>query len=246
MQQFQLTPIAFIETPFREKFAIPRQAGIVSAAKGRIILQGRAADPSCFDKLDGYSHLWLTWVFHAVPEGQWQPRVRPPRLGGNVRVGVFASRSPFRPNPIGLSVVKLESINVENGKTILEVSGVDMIDGTPILDIKPYLPYSDAIGDAVSGFATQKPEPLLDVSFSPDARHQLDAREDNASVEQVIRGILSLDPRPAYRRDEKEGEYGILLYDFNLRWRVRGKVAEVIELDQSSRLPGDEKSSKSR
>jgi tRNA-Thr(GGU) m(6)t(6)A37 methyltransferase TsaA len=230
MQEYSFKSVATIETPFREKFAIPRQAGIVSAAKGRVVLQGEAAKPECVEGLDGFSHLWLTWVFHGVRQGEWQPRVRPPRLGGNVRVGVFASRSPFRPNPIGLSVVKLDAICIESGKAILEVSGVDMMDGTPILDIKPYIPYSDAISGASAGFAPDAPESRLDVLFLPMAEEALRARGDGDSVRELIRALLALDPRPAYKQAETEGEYGMLLYDFDLQWRINGNCAEVVAL----------------
>ncbi|OOZ44919.1 tRNA (N6-threonylcarbamoyladenosine(37)-N6)-methyltransferase TrmO [Solemya velum gill symbiont] len=233
MQDYSFKPVAIIETPFREKFAIPRQAGIVSAAKGRVVLHGEAAQPECVEGLEDFSHLWLAWVFHGVPQGEWRPRVRPPRLGGNVRVGVFASRAPFRPNPIGLSVVKLDAIRIESGKAILEVSGVDMMDGTPILDIKPYIPYSDAISDASAGFAPDAPENKLEVLFLPEAEAALQARSDGDSVRELIRALLAPDPRPAYKQAQTEGEYGMLLYDFDLQWRINGNRAEVVDLRAS-------------
>lgn len=231
MQDICFSPIGFIETPFREKFAVPRQSGIVSAAKGTVILQGDAANPLCVEQLDGFSHLWLIWVFNAVSQGEWQPRVRPPRLGGNKRVGVFSSRSPFRPNPIGLSVVRLESIDVNHGSARLHVSGVDMISGTPIVDIKPYIAYSDAVPQARSGFANEPPQTMLDVVFSELAEEQLSQLENSEDIRRLIIGILEIDPRPAYRRQEKGGEYGIGLYNFDLRCRVEDGKVKVMQLD---------------
>jgi tRNA-Thr(GGU) m(6)t(6)A37 methyltransferase TsaA len=220
-----MKPVAIIHTPFREKFGIPRQPGLVESATGRIELLPPFDRPGVFDGLEGFSHIWLIWRFHAVPEGDWKPRVRPPRLGGNRRVGVFASRSPFRPNPIGLSAVKLEHV----GEAWLDVSGVDLLDGTPILDIKPYIPYSDAIREATDGFAAGPPKPRLQVRMSRKAEEQLAARADGNQVRQLIIACIETDPRPAYRHGE-DGDYGFRLFDFDLQWRVTGSQATVLEL----------------
>lgn len=220
-----MKPVAIIRTPFKEKFGIPRQPGLIDAAVGRIELLPPYDRPEVFKGLGGFSHLWLIWQFHAVPEGDWKPMVRPPRLGGNRKVGVFASRSPFRPNPLGLSAVKLESV----GDRHLDVSGVDLLDGTPILDIKPYIPYSDAIEDASDGFAAGPPKPKLTVEFSETALQQLLERPDGKMEQKLIVACIEIDPRPAYKQDE-DGEYGFKLFDFDLRWGVAGSEATVLEL----------------
>ena len=220
-----MKPVAIIHTPFREKFGIPRQPGLVESARGRVELLPPFDRPGVFSGLEGFSHVWLIWIFHAVPEGEWKPLVRPPRLGGNRKVGVFASRSPFRPNPIGLSAVRLEQVN----ETSLDVSGVDLLDGTPILDIKPYIPYSDALADAKDGFAAGPPPARLQVAFSKRAEEQLLARPDGERLRELIIACIETDPRPAYKCGE-EGEYGFLLEDFDLRWRVAGTEATVLEL----------------
>lgn len=223
-----MKPVAIIHTPFKEKFGIPRQPGLVESATGRIELLPPCDRPGVFKGLEGFSHIWLIWRFHAVPPGDWKPQVRPPRLGGNRKVGVFASRSPFRPNPIGLSAVKLQHV----GQTSLEVSGVDLLDGTPILDIKPYIPYSDAIDDATDGFAAGPPHPKLRVLISPGAERQLASRADGEKVRKLIVACIETDPRPAYRQGE-DGEYGFRLFDFDLRWRVTGPQATVLELREA-------------
>jgi tRNA-Thr(GGU) m(6)t(6)A37 methyltransferase TsaA len=220
-----MKPVAIIHTPFREKFGIPRQPGLVESARGRVELLPPFDRPGVFSGLEGFSHVWLIWIFHAVPEGEWKPLVRPPRLGGNRKVGVFASRSPFRPNPIGLSVVRLEAVQ----ETSLDVSGVDLLDGTPILDIKPYIPYSDALADAKDGFAAGPPPARLRVAFSKRAEEQLFARPDGERLRELIIACIETDPRPVYKSGE-EGEYGFLLEDFDLRWCVAGTGATVLEL----------------
>ena len=220
-----MKPVAIIHTPFREKFGIPRQAGLVESATGRVELLPPFNRPGVFSGLEGFSHVWLIWTFHAVPEGEWKPLVRPPRLGGNRKVGVFASRSPYRPNPIGLSAVRLEQVH----ETGLDVSGVDLLDGTPILDIKPYIPYSDSLADAKDGFAAGPPAARLQVTFSQRAEEQLQARHDGVRLRELIIACIETDPRPAYKSGE-EGEYGFLLEDFDLRWRISGTEARVLEL----------------
>ncbi|MFC1684381.1 tRNA (N6-threonylcarbamoyladenosine(37)-N6)-methyltransferase TrmO [Pseudomonadota bacterium] len=228
---YSFEPIGIIHSPFREKFGIPRQPLLVPEAKARLELLAPYARVEALMGLENFSHLWVTFVFHQAMRGKWQPMVRPPRLGGNQRVGVFASRSPFRPNPIGLSVVGLESINIANGKAELNLYGVDLLDGTPVLDIKPYIPYVDSIPNAQAGYATAPPDVCLEVAFSAQAEGQLSGRSDGAELKRLIVGLLQMDPRPAYMEDaDPDRIYGMQLYDFDLQWRVCGNAVEVLGL----------------
>ena len=233
-EKSDLRPIGIIHSPFKEKFGIPRQPGLVPEVKCILELLPPYSVPEAVSGLEDYSHVWIQFLFHQSNRGQWQPMVRPPRLGGNQKVGVFASRSPFRPNPIGLSVVKLERVSVDNGRVELHLAGGDMVDGTPVLDIKPYVAYSDSIPDAVSGFAPQAPEEKLQVRFSETAEQQLASHGDTEALTVLITGLLALDPRPAYTEDDRERVYGMRLYDFDLRWRVQEGCAVVVSLDSSS------------
>ncbi|MES9898612.1 MAG: tRNA (N6-threonylcarbamoyladenosine(37)-N6)-methyltransferase TrmO [Sedimenticola sp.] len=225
---FSFAPVGVIHAPYKEKFGIPRQPGLVREAKSRLELLSPYNLPEAVEGLEGYSHIWIQFVFHQAMRSAWRPRVRPPRLGGNVRVGVFASRSPFRPNSIGLSVVKLESIDTSGGVS-LQLSGGDLLDGTPVLDIKPYVGYADSIPDALSGFASAPPERRLEVCFSPRSEEQITARQDER-LRSFIKNLLEMDPRPAYSGEQEGRVYGIRLYDFDLRWRVVGDRLEVLEL----------------
>jgi len=226
-----LETIGIIHSPFKEKFGIPRQPGLVPQVQATLQLLPPYDRPEAVAGLEGYSHIWIQFLFHQAMRGQWQPTVRPPRLGGNKRVGVFASRSPFRPNPIGLSVVGLRQVRCDKGGVELLLGGVDLLDGTPVLDIKPYVAYVDSIADARSGFAPAAPDQRLDVRFAAVAEGQLRERQDGDELKAMIRALLAIDPRPAYA-GEGDGEriYGIRLYDFDLRWRVRGGRVEVLEL----------------
>lgn len=227
--KFSFEPIGFIHSPFKQKFGIPRQSGLVPEIKATLELVPPYNNPDAVVELEGYSHIWLQFVFHQAIREQWQPRVRPPRLGGNRSVGVFASRAPFRPNPIGLSLVRLERVIAEEESVSLELSGVDLMDGTPVLDIKPYLTYSESIPDAISGFASIPPDTRLRVRFSRLAESQLGQMEDSADLRQLIIKTLELDPRPAYA--EEDGRiYGFHLYDFDLRWQMDGDEVVVVEL----------------
>jgi tRNA-Thr(GGU) m(6)t(6)A37 methyltransferase TsaA len=229
--KIELESIGVIHSPFREKFGIPRQPGLVPQIRATLELQPPYNRPEAVQALDGYSHIWLQFVFHRAQREQWQPMVRPPRLGGNQRVGVFASRSPFRPNPIGLSVVELCQVHCREDGVVLELAGVDLLDGTPVLDIKPYVPYADSLPHARAGFAAAAPEQRLSVHFSAQAEVQLAERKDDGSLRGVIEGLLAIDPRPAYVGNERAGRvYGMQLYDFDLRWRVEDDLVEVIEL----------------
>ncbi|MCW8905966.1 MAG: tRNA (N6-threonylcarbamoyladenosine(37)-N6)-methyltransferase TrmO [Sedimenticola sp.] len=228
---YQFQPIGTIQSPFKEKFGIPRQPGLVPELRAQLVLSAPYSQPEAVAGLEGYSHIWIQFLFHRSVKEAWQPMVRPPRLGGNRRVGVFASRSPFRPNPIGLSVVRLERVRVEDGGVVLDIAGADLLDGTPVLDIKPYLPYVDNIPAARSGFAPQAPPVLLKVRFTQRALEQIGEYPEAENLESLIRRLLELDPRPAYSGKTQPARiYGMRLYDFDLRWRVDEQGVEVLEL----------------
>lgn len=231
---YSFDPIAFVQSPFKEKFGIPRQSGLVLEAKARLELLAPYNRPEAVMGLEDFSHVWLQFVFHQSIRQEWQPTVRPPRLGGNQRVGVFSSRSPFRPNPIGLSVVGLDAVEIEGDRVALLLSGIDLVDGTPILDIKPYIGYSDSLPNTRSGFATEPPVNVFDVVFSEAAESQLLNRYEPQELRRFIMNLLSLDPRPAYSgasAGSRERVYGMRLYDFDLRWRVDGVQVEVLTLN---------------
>ena len=234
---FQFAPIGVIRSCFREKFGVPRQPGLVPAARATLELLPPYNQPAAVRGLEGFSHLWLVFVFHGVPAGRWQPTVRPPRLGGDRRLGVFATRSPFRPNPIGLSAVRLERITVRQGQVVLHLAGVDLLDGTPVLDIKPYLPYADRILEATGGFAPEAPATELTVDFSPAASGFCTTWSGGGDLRELICQILRQDPRPAYERaDPTLQRYGMKLYDLDVRWETRNGVAQVTEIVESERV----------
>ncbi len=226
----QFNPIGVIESPYKQKFGIPRQPGLVPQAEAILRFCEPYNKPEALSGLESYSHVWVQFVFHQSVRDRWQPSVRPPRLGGNKKVGVFASRSPFRPNPIGLSVVKLEAVHAVAGDCWLELSGIDLLDDTPVLDVKPYVAYVDSIPDAKSGFAKTSPQKTLEVRFSAKAEAQLAQREDADNVRPHILQLLALDPRPAYKGEVAGRIYGIQLYDFDLHWQVTGNQVEVLDL----------------
>jgi tRNA-Thr(GGU) m(6)t(6)A37 methyltransferase TsaA len=227
---FQFAPIGVIHSCFRQKFGIPRQPRLVPAARATLELLPPHAQPETVRGLEGFSHLWLLFVFHGIPAGRWQPTVRPPRLGGNQRMGVFATRSTFRPNPIGLSAVMLERIEVNAGRVVLHLAGVDVLDGTPVLDIKPYLPYADCIPEAVGGFANDAPTQLREVAFSPAAA-AFCATWPNGDLRELITQILRQDPRPAYAHaDSTVRRYGMTLYHCEVHWEMREQAAHVTEI----------------
>lgn len=194
--KFQFRAIGIVHSPFKEKFGAPRQPGLVPEARGSVELLPPYACAEAVAGLEGYSHIWLQFVFNRTRRERWQATVRPPRLGGNRRVGVFASRSPFRPNPIGLSVVRLEQVVEQQSGVVLEVSGLDLVEGTPVLDIKPYITFVDSIPDAVAGYAPAAPEPVFEVRFSAKALNQLAARSDGEALKRMITTLLETDPRP--------------------------------------------------
>ncbi|MBI9081987.1 MAG: tRNA (N6-threonylcarbamoyladenosine(37)-N6)-methyltransferase TrmO [Desulfobacterales bacterium] len=229
----RFSPIGVIHSCFKEKFGIPRQPGLAVEATATLEL---FAPYDCMEALRGLeavSHIWVLFVFHANGQKRWSPTVRPPRLGGNRRIGVFATRSGFRPNPIGMSAVRLTGFDRQNGTTRLHLKGVDLLDGTPVLDIKPYLPYADAIFSAETGFAKNRPEPTLEVVFLPPARTVCleKSKAWGMDIETLIVEVLAGDPRPAYTTgSDGSRNFGIRLLDFDLRWRVEDHTAVVTAL----------------
>ena len=222
----ELTPIAHIRTDFPEKFGIPRQSGLAGALRGRIVFEQEYRNPDALRGLEGFSHLWLIWEFSANRKGGWQPTVRPPRLGGNRHMGVFATRSPFRPNPLGLSCVEVESVaNDEAEGPVIYVRGADLMDGTPIYDIKPYIRYADSRAEAVCGYVDELKEDRLEVLMPEEIKAEIG---DERTLEALLE-VLALDPRPSYH-DDPEREYGISFGGYNVRFRVNGDILEVVSL----------------
>ena len=215
--------IAHIHTDFPTKFGIPRQSGIVESLQGTIVFKAEYRNPEAVRGLEEFSHLWLIWEFSEAKRENWSPTVRPPRLGGNVRKGVFATRSPFRPNPIGLSSVKLEKVEIDPKLgPVLHVSGADLMDGTPIYDIKPYIVYTDSHPEAISGFASKPAEYLLEVFFPEELLQQV----PEAQRESLI-AVLANDPRPQYQEDP-ERVYGMAFADFEIKFKVDGMRLTVL------------------
>lgn len=220
--------IAKICTDFSEKFGIPRQSGMVEGLEGKIVFEKEYRNPDVVRGLEGFSHIWLLWRFSKTADAKWSPTVRPPKLGGNIRMGVFATRSPFRPNPIGLSSVRLKKIEMSDKfGPVLIVSGVDLVDGTPIYDIKPYLPYADSHPDAIGGFSDYAGKELLEVQIP---KHLLEKLPDGKR--EALRQVLALDPRPSYQEDA-ERIYGFGFAGYEIRFRVRGKRLMVTEILQT-------------
>ncbi len=217
--------IARIRSEFPTKFGIPRQSGLVPETRATIVFEPEYRNPDALRGLEVFSHLWLIWEFSESVRDGWSPTVRPPRLGGNVRRGVFATRSPFRPNPIGLSCVRLEKIcPTEDRGTVLLVSGADLMDGTPIFDIKPYIPYADAHPEALEGFTAQAGDYLLDVVFPPELEKLIPLEQRAA-----LRGVLSHDPRPSYQADPTR-VYGMRFAAFDVRFTVEEHTLTVREV----------------
>lgn len=218
--------IGEIHTPSKEKFGLPRQSGLVEELTGEIEIFSPYDRDEAFQALGSFSHIWVISVFHLAAKGDWQPTVRPPRLGGNKRVGVFASRAPYRPNPIGLSVFRLLEIARNKGKLLLKIAGNDLVEGTPVLDIKPYLPYADSISDARGGYTDDIPRSLLSVTFNELASKKCDMLEAERyqGLRKLIIALLAQDPRPAYK-NEQQAEFGMRLHDLNIRFTItEGKV----------------------
>ena len=230
MDSFEIKPIGVMRSPFKDKFGIPRQAGLAKHAQGYVEIAPPYNQADAFRGLEDFSHLWLTFVFHLAQRESWKPMIRPPRLGGNRKIGVFAARSPFRPNNLGLSAVRLDRVEINGASILLHIRGADLAEGTPIVDIKPYLPYADSIADAQGGFAADPPTIKLSVHFSQKAHEQLHQIKNHHNFEELIKEVLSADPRPAYMSDDPERVYGVRLYAYDVRWRLMGSEAEVVEI----------------
>jgi tRNA-Thr(GGU) m(6)t(6)A37 methyltransferase TsaA len=215
--------IARVESPYTEKFAIPRQPGIVSSAKGKVHFCNEYNNAELVRDLTQFTHIWIVFVFHQTQAQGWKSLVRPPRLGGNKKTGVLATRSNFRPNPIGMSVVQLDGVTIEkNGDVVLEVSGLDILDGTPVVDVKPYIPYCDALHNANAGFAQESPLANLSVIYAPSIEQRLTEIDKlHTGFSDLVSQVLSQDPRPAYKKNKLDTKvYGISLYTFNIQWQL--------------------------
>ena len=221
--------IARIHTDFPTKFGIPRQSGIIASLQGRIVFEPEYRNPEAVRGLEDFSYIWLLWEFSKAVRDTWSPTVRPPRLGGNVRKGVFATRSPFRPNPIGLSSVRLEKVDLDPKLgPVLYVSGVDLMDGTPIYDIKPYITYTDSHPDAVSGFASTPAEYLLEVDFPDNLLQKVPESQRESLIE-----VLAHDPRPQYQDDPKR-VYGMAFSGMEVKFKVEGIQLTVLEIKSNT------------
>ncbi|MES2623861.1 MAG: tRNA (N6-threonylcarbamoyladenosine(37)-N6)-methyltransferase TrmO [Pseudomonadota bacterium] len=235
--ELQMRAIAYMRGPYKQKFAVPRQPDLVREAIGEIHFEAEFADVNCVRGIEQFSHLWLLFHFHETATQGWTPTVTPPRLGGTTRVGVFATRSTFRPNAIGMSVVEFVDIQQRGAALILRVRGIDLVDGTPILDIKPYLPYADAKPDARGGYAENAPVNVLQINFTTDAQNQLaEFGREYPELQNFIIAVLQQDPRPAQHvRQESAREFGMFLYDLNIRWRVTGETCEVLQIEKAAK-----------
>ncbi|MDP2485608.1 tRNA (N6-threonylcarbamoyladenosine(37)-N6)-methyltransferase TrmO [Pseudoalteromonas marina] len=234
MSDYSISAVGHIQSPYKQKFAIPRQPRLVPEAKAKLIFAPDFNREEFVRGIDEFTHIWLLFHFHETADKGYSPMVRPPRLGGNERKGVFATRATFRPNAIGMSAVKLEGIEYKNGQLSLLLAGIDLLDGTPIIDIKPYLPYSDAMLDASAGFADTRPETQMSVEFTPEVTLFIEQQTQYPDLLNFISNVLKQDPRPAYKK-QKDGEqsYGMTLYDYNIRWQVNGEHNLVTSIEKS-------------
>lgn len=223
-----LEPIGLVRSCFGEKFGVPRQPGLCPSAWGHLVFHEAYRSLEAVRGLEGFSHLWLIFGFHETVGQGWHPTVRPPRLGGNRRVGVFASRSTYRPNGLGLSLVRLESIDFSISESpILRLGGLDLVDGTPVYDVKPYLPYAEALPEATAGFAQQE-NPRLAVEVTAAA--EVDFQKLPLRARSVLREILSFDPRPATQSSDEGREYGVAICGSNVRFTVREGICRILEI----------------
>lgn len=228
-----IKPIGRIQSPYLEKFAVPRQPGLVTAARTRLQLRAPYNDPAAIEGIEQFSHLWLIFGFHQNLESGWQNRVRPPRLGGNQKVGVFASRSTFRPNNMGLSVMKLISVEATNQGPCLVFEGGDLVDGTPVYDIKPYLPYADSHPNAQGGYASEAPEQELPVEFIEQAEQDMLRLGIDEATRDLFSQVLAQDPRPAYRKGKPDiKKYGVGLAGFNLQFKVQEDCCQIVKIER--------------
>ena len=234
MSDYSISAVGHIQSPYKQKFAIPRQPRLVPQAKAKLIFTAEFNREEFVRGIEEFSHIWLLFRFHETADKGYSAMVRPPRLGGNERKGVFATRATFRPNAIGMSAVKLEGVEYKNGQLSLLLAGIDLLDGTPIVDIKPYLPYSDAMHDASAGFADTRPETQMSVAFSPEAIDFIAKQTHYPELEDFITNVLKQGPRPAYKK-QKQGEqsYGMTLYNYNIRWQVNGEHNLVTSIENN-------------
>lgn len=227
METMEMHPIAHMRSDFPTKFGIPRQSGLVEELRSMIVFEPEYRSEDALRGIEDFSHLWLIWQFSQAVRQDWSPTVRPPRLGGNVRMGVFATRSPFRPNNLGLSCVRLLEVkHTQQYGTVLIVGGADLLDGTPIFDIKPYIPYSDSRPEAAGGFTDRVGDFLLDVKFPQELLEKLPADKQAAAV-----GVLSHDPRPSYQRTPGR-VYGLNFAGFDIRFTVEDTVLTVQSVEK--------------
>jgi len=229
----KIEPIGIIKSCFKQKFGIPRQPGLVPLSTATLELFEPYNQPDMVRGLISFSHIWLIFDFHATRDKGWKPTVRPPRLGGNDRLGVFATRSMFRPNSLGLSVCKLEAVHIHTDGIRLDLSGVDILDNTPVFDIKPYLPYADVIDDAQGAYAASKPTKQHDVIFTDNALLQCQTAQHHYpnDLKALIRQILCQDPRPAYHQGvDSDREYAMQLYDLDIKWCYKNNNVVVVEV----------------
>ena len=226
MEEISINVIARMHSDFATKFGIPRQSGLVEELRSTIVFEPEYRNNDSLRGIEDFSHLWIIWQFSEAVRQGWSPTVRPPRLGGNTRMGVFATRSPFRPNNLGLSCVRLLDVeHTEKYGTVLHVGGADLMDGTPIFDVKPYIPYSDCKPDASGGFTDQAADFLLTVDFPEELLGKLPEQKREAAI-----GVLSHDPRPSYQKNE-ERVYGLTFAGFNIRFMVRDKLLTVLAVE---------------
>lgn len=242
-QSFQIEPVGIIHSCYRQKFGIPRQPGIVTAAEASLELIPPYNQENLVRGLEGFSHIWIHFVFHQTLDEGWRATIRPPRLGGRQRMGVFATRSTHRPNPLGMSVVELKGIESGHGRLILKLGAADLLDGTPVIDIKPYLPYADALPEAKGGFAPL-PVEIAEVQFMEHALEQCLRYEGKTGRKliELIRQVLGQDPRPAYLRDTRDRRHGTALWDINVVWHSTGEHflvtgLEPLEIKTNPRTP---------
>ncbi|OHX12531.1 tRNA (N6-threonylcarbamoyladenosine(37)-N6)-methyltransferase TrmO [Chromobacterium sphagni] len=224
---YAFEPVGVIRSPYREKFGIPRQPSLANAARVTLELLPPYNQPDCVRGLAAFSHVWISFIFHQTMGRGWQPLVRPPRLGGNAKVGVFASRSTHRPNPLGLSLVELAAVECDHGVR-LRLAGADLLDGTPVVDIKPYIPFAEARPEASGGFVSGPP-PQLRVEWSANALQQLAGLDAPPDFALLVEQVLAQDPRPAYQ-DDPGRIYGVSLYCYNVRFGIREEIATVLEI----------------
>jgi len=227
MHNINLSTIGVVNSPYKEKFAIPRQPGLVSEAKGTNVNNADSVRG-----LEEFSHIWLLFIFHGTQNQGWKPLVKPPRLGGNKKLGVLATRSTFRPNPIGMSVVKLDRVETLDSNIFLHISGLDLLDQTPIVDIKPYIPYSDSLPNASASFAQTSPQSKLTITFSKQADSALSIfTKKFPNLPLFVEQVLAQDPRPAYKKNKLDDKtYGMTLYNLNIQWKMTD--IETIEVSE--------------